>query len=69
MTGLRPPDPDFEALFEAAPANYLVLAPDAPVFTIVAASDAYLAATLTARSARPAIKWRSRRPSGHASTC
>ena len=26
-------------------------------------------ATLTARSARPAIRWPSRRPSGHASTC
>jgi signal transduction histidine kinase len=42
-------DPDFRALFEAAPANYLVLAPDAPQFTVVAASDQYLAATLTTR--------------------
>ena len=41
--------PEFRRLFEAAPANYLVLAPDAPRFTIVAVSDAYLAATLTTR--------------------
>ncbi len=42
--------PDFRALFEAAPGLYLVLrADDAPHFTIVAASDAYLAATLTTR--------------------
>ncbi len=38
--------PDFRALFESAPALYLVLAPD---FTILAASDAYLRATLTRR--------------------
>ena len=38
--------PDFQALFEAAPALYLVLTPD---LTIVAASDAYLRATLTQR--------------------
>jgi len=40
------PAPDFRALFEAAPALCLVLAPD---FTIVAVSDAYLLATLTRR--------------------
>ena len=51
MTGLPAPDPDFRTLFEAVPANYLVLAPDAPLFTIVAASDAYLAASLTERDA------------------
>lgn len=39
-------DPDFRALFEAAPGLYLVLDPE---LRIVAASDAYLAATLTAR--------------------
>ncbi len=38
--------PDFKALFESAPGLYLVLTPD---FTIVAASDAYLAATMTRR--------------------
>jgi signal transduction histidine kinase len=42
-------DPEFRALFEAVPANYLVLAPDAAQFTILAASDQYLAATLTTR--------------------
>jgi signal transduction histidine kinase/DNA-binding response OmpR family regulator len=38
--------PDFHALFEAVPGLYLVLAPD---LTIVAASDAYLRATMTRR--------------------
>ena len=38
--------PDFQALFEAAPGLYLVLTPE---LTIVAASDAYLAATMTRR--------------------
>src|SRR4051812_44719157 len=38
--------PDFRALFQAAPGLYLVLRPD---FTIVAASDAYLRATMTVR--------------------
>ena len=37
---------DFRQLFEAAPGLYLVLLPD---FTIVAASDAYLHATMTGR--------------------
>ena len=41
-----PPTPDFRALFESAPGLYLVLAPD---FTIVAVSEAYLAATMTRR--------------------
>jgi PAS domain S-box-containing protein len=40
------PGPDFRALFESAPDLYLVLAPD---FTIVAATDAYLRATMTTR--------------------
>jgi signal transduction histidine kinase/ActR/RegA family two-component response regulator len=39
--------PDFRRLFEAAPGYYLVLAPD---LTIVAASDAYLTATMTTRA-------------------
>ncbi|MCA1664045.1 MAG: PAS domain S-box protein, partial [Myxococcales bacterium] len=43
--------PDFHALFESAPGLYLVLLADAPRFTIVAASDAYLRATMTARDA------------------
>ena len=38
--------PNFRALFEAAPGLYLVLTPE---FTIVAASDAYLQATMTRR--------------------
>ena len=43
-------DPDFRVLFEAAPGLYLVLrADDAPHYTIVAVSDAYLQATLTTR--------------------
>jgi two-component system cell cycle sensor histidine kinase/response regulator CckA len=42
------PAPDFERLFQSAPGLYLVLTPD---FTIVAASDAYLAATMTQRDA------------------
>ena len=43
--------PDFRALFEAAPGNLLALAADAPVFTIVAASHEYFAATHTTRAA------------------
>ena len=37
---------DFRRLFESVPGLYLVLDPD---LTIVAVSDAYLAATMTAR--------------------
>ena len=40
------PTPDFQSLFEAAPGLYLVLTPE---FKIVAASDAYLRATMTKR--------------------
>jgi len=47
----EPPSPDFRSLFEAAPGCFLVLAPDAPRFTILAASDAYLRATGTRREA------------------
>jgi signal transduction histidine kinase len=49
----RPPDrrdrrtPDFQTLFESAPGLYLVLTPD---LEIIAASDAYLRATMTART-------------------
>ena len=42
----RPREPDFQALFESAPGLYLVLDPD---LRIVAASDAYLEATMTRR--------------------
>jgi signal transduction histidine kinase/CheY-like chemotaxis protein len=41
--------PDFRALFEAVPGLYLVLEPEEP-YRIVAASDAYLRATMTARA-------------------
>jgi light-regulated signal transduction histidine kinase (bacteriophytochrome) len=41
-----PRQPDFRALFESAPGSFLVLTPD---LEIVAASDAYLKATLTRR--------------------
>ena len=49
----RPPDndfptPDFRTLFESVPGLYLVLTPD---LRIVAASDAYLRATMTERAA------------------
>lgn len=40
---------DFQKLFESTPALFLVLKPDAPHFTILAASDAYLKATKTQR--------------------
>jgi PAS domain-containing protein len=40
------PTPDFQSLFETAPGLYLVLTPE---FKIVAASDAYLRATMTKR--------------------
>jgi signal transduction histidine kinase len=43
--------PDFRLLFERGPALYLVLLPDAPRFTIVGATDGYLAATMTRREA------------------
>ncbi|MBB4638600.1 PAS domain-containing protein [Longimicrobium terrae] len=41
--------PDFRALFHALPGLFLVVRADAPRFTIVAASDAYLHATVTRR--------------------
>ena len=40
------PEPDFRTLFESAPGLFLVLTPD---FKIVAASNAYVSATLTKR--------------------
>lgn len=40
---------DFKLLFESAPGLFLILRPDSPRFTILGASDAYLAATHTQR--------------------
>lgn len=40
---------DFRLLFEASPTPMLVVAPDSPDFTIRAATDAYLSATMTVR--------------------
>ncbi|MGI8508116.1 MAG: PAS domain-containing protein [Gemmatimonadaceae bacterium] len=48
-------EPDFRALFEAAPRAHLVLRADAPHFTIEAASDAYLRATHTSRDGSAGI--------------
>lgn len=48
-SGDRPDEPDFCRLFEAAPGLYLVLRNDPPHYHIVAASNAYLSATLTRR--------------------
>lgn len=42
---------DFQRVFEAAPAPYLLLAPDAPLYTIAGVNAAYLAATGTRREA------------------
>jgi len=42
--------PDFRLLFESSPGLFLVLAPARP-YTIIAASDAYLRATMTKRGA------------------
>ena len=44
-------EPDFRAVFEAAPGVSLLLAPDPPRFTMLAASEERLAATLTTREA------------------
>ena len=43
-------EPDFQRILEGLPGHVLVLAPDGPRFTILAASDAYLRATLTERA-------------------
>ena len=43
------PKPDFYKLFESSPTPYLVLGPDSPRFTIMAVTDAYVAATMTRR--------------------
>lgn len=55
ITRVTPPQgdkhdaPDFRMLFDAAPSPNLILRADAPHFTIVAANNAYLAATMTTR--------------------
>jgi signal transduction histidine kinase len=41
---------DYKTLFEAAPDLYLVVLPDAPAFTIVAASETYARITMTERA-------------------
>jgi signal transduction histidine kinase len=46
---MRDTDLDFKQLFEASPDVLLVLSPDAPRFTLIAATDARLAATHTTR--------------------
>ncbi len=46
LSGSSHPAPNFQTLFESAPGLYLVLTPD---FKIVAASEAYLRATMTKR--------------------
>ena len=42
---------DFQRIFQEAPGCFMVLAPDGPRFTILAATDAYLRATKTQREA------------------
>ena len=43
--------PDFRTIFDRLPGRYLLLAPDAPKFTILAATDAYLQTTNATRAA------------------
>src|SRR4051812_10329068 len=49
MSETDPAKPDFRALFEAIPTPCLVLLPDVPRYTIVAATDAYVRATNVSR--------------------
>lgn len=49
MSQPRNPEPDFRTLFESVPGLFLVLEPDAPRYTIVGVSDAYVRATMTKR--------------------
>jgi PAS domain-containing protein len=48
MTAADDSQPNYHAVFNGAPGNFLLLAPD---FRIVGVSEAYLAATMTARDA------------------
>ncbi|MBW3569388.1 response regulator [Candidatus Parcubacteria bacterium] len=50
MNNKQIPRVDFQVLFEAAPGLFLVLSANSPKFTIVAASEAYLKATMTRRN-------------------
>lgn len=43
-------DPNFEVLFKATPAPYLILSPDAPHFTILEVNEAYCRATRSSRT-------------------
>jgi signal transduction histidine kinase len=49
MKPLEKIQPNFELLFNATPGNYLILLPDAPDFTIIAVSDAYVRVTMNVR--------------------
>jgi PAS domain S-box-containing protein len=42
-------EPDFQALFDATPGRSVVVLPDAPRYTIVAVTDAYVRARMTTR--------------------
>src|ERR1035441_5439183 len=46
-SGDRPQAPDFRAIFNAVPGLYLIVLPDDPKFTIIAANNEYAEATLT----------------------
>ncbi len=46
---LRDSEERYQALFAASPVPFMVLAPNPPDFTITAANDAFMAATLTTR--------------------
>lgn len=48
-TRIAAPDVNFWAVFDSSPDAYLLLAPDAPHFTMVAANDARLRVTMTRR--------------------
>lgn len=50
VTSILKKEIDFQVLFEAVPELFLILEPHSPSFTILAASDAYLQATLTKRN-------------------
>lgn len=49
QVALRESEERYQALFAASPVPFMVLAPDAPDFTITTANDAYFAATHTTR--------------------
>lgn len=49
MTSPANPEQIFMRLFQASPAPFLVLKPDAPHFTIIEVNDAYLSATMRTR--------------------